>query len=98
MSSYATVRCESSRVVLAAINGGTTAIFLLIIGMPYWLVLGIWTGVVAQLLDAIESANPTLASCIWHDFEVRLLAHMADEERRVTPRLASIRMRDAGAS
>ena len=37
----------------AVINGGTTALFMLIIGMPYWLVLGIWTGVVAQFVPTI---------------------------------------------
>ena len=34
----------AARVVLAAICGGFTAVFLLIIGMPYWLALGVWTG------------------------------------------------------
>jgi predicted PurR-regulated permease PerM len=43
----------AARVVLAAINGGTTAIFLFIIGMPYWLILGIWTGLVAQFVPTI---------------------------------------------
>ncbi len=43
----------AARVVLAVINGGTTAIFLWIIGMDYWLPLGIWTGVVAQFVPTI---------------------------------------------
>ena len=43
----------SARVVLATINGATTALFLLIIGMPYWLILGIWTGLVAQFVPTI---------------------------------------------
>jgi predicted PurR-regulated permease PerM len=43
----------AARVVLAVINGATTALFMLIIGMPYWLVLGIWTGVVAQFVPTI---------------------------------------------
>jgi predicted PurR-regulated permease PerM len=43
----------AARVVLATINGATTALFLLIIGMPYWLVLGIWTGLVAQFVPTI---------------------------------------------
>ncbi|MGV1007950.1 MAG: AI-2E family transporter [Dermatophilaceae bacterium] len=43
----------AARVVLAAINGATTSLFLLIIGMPYWLVLGIWTGVVAQFVPTV---------------------------------------------
>ena len=43
----------AARVVLAAICGGCTAIFLLIIGMPYWLALGVWTGVVAQFVPTV---------------------------------------------
>jgi predicted PurR-regulated permease PerM len=43
----------SARIILAAINGGSTALFLWIIGMPYWLILGIWTGVVAQFVPTI---------------------------------------------
>ena len=43
----------SARVVLAFINGSTTSLFMLLIGMPYWLVLGIWTGVVAQFVPTI---------------------------------------------
>jgi predicted PurR-regulated permease PerM len=43
----------SARIVLAAINGATTSLFLLVIGMPYWLVLGIWTGVVAQFVPTV---------------------------------------------
>ncbi len=43
----------AARVILAAINGGTTALFLWIIGMPYWLPLGIWTGVVAQFVPTV---------------------------------------------
>jgi predicted PurR-regulated permease PerM len=42
-----------ARVVLALINGTTTALFLWIIGMDYWLPLGIWTGVVAQFVPTI---------------------------------------------
>jgi predicted PurR-regulated permease PerM len=43
----------AARVVLAAICGGFTAIFLLIIGMPYWLALGVWTGVVSQFVPTV---------------------------------------------
>jgi predicted PurR-regulated permease PerM len=43
----------AARVVLAAICGGCTAVFLLIIGMPYWLALGVWTGVVAQFVPTV---------------------------------------------
>lgn len=43
----------AARVVLAAICGGLTAIFLFIIGMPYWLALGVWTGVVSQFVPTV---------------------------------------------
>ena len=43
----------AARLVLAAVCGGTAAIFMLIIGMPYWLALGIWTGVVAQFVPTV---------------------------------------------
>lgn len=43
----------AARIVLAAISGALTAAFLFIIGMDYWLALGIWTGVVAQFVPTI---------------------------------------------
>lgn len=42
-----------ARLVLAVICGGTTSVFLLLIGMPYWLPLGMWTGVVAQFVPTV---------------------------------------------
>jgi len=42
-----------SRLVLAGINAGTTAIVFVIIGMPYWLALALWTGIVAQFVPTI---------------------------------------------
>jgi predicted PurR-regulated permease PerM len=42
-----------ARVVLAFINSFTTAIVFVIIGMPNWLALSIWTGVVAQFVPTI---------------------------------------------
>ena len=43
----------AARLVLAFINGSTSAIVFLVIGMPSWLALGIWTGVVAQFVPTI---------------------------------------------
>ena len=43
----------AARVVLATINGTLSALVFLIIGMPYWLALGLWTGVVAQFVPTI---------------------------------------------
>ncbi len=42
-----------ARVILAAINSATSAIVFVIIGMPYWLPLALWTGIVAQFVPTI---------------------------------------------
>ena len=42
-----------SRLVLAALCGVVTAVFLLILGVPYWLPLAIWTGFVSQFIPTI---------------------------------------------
>ena len=43
----------SARVVLATINGSTSALVFWLIGMPSWLALGLWTGLVAQFVPTI---------------------------------------------
>ncbi|MEU6791097.1 AI-2E family transporter [Nonomuraea wenchangensis] len=43
----------SSRLVLATINGIASALVFLALGMPSWLALGAWTGLVAQLVPTI---------------------------------------------
>jgi predicted PurR-regulated permease PerM len=42
-----------ARVILATINSATTAVVFLIIDMPYWLPLALWTGIVAQFVPTI---------------------------------------------
>jgi predicted PurR-regulated permease PerM len=42
-----------SRLILAAISAVVTSVFLFAIGMPYWLPLGIWVGVVSQLIPTL---------------------------------------------
>lgn len=42
-----------SRVILAAFSAVATGIFFLIIGVPYWLPLAIWTGVVSQFIPTL---------------------------------------------
>jgi predicted PurR-regulated permease PerM len=42
-----------ARVILAAINSATTGIVFVIIGMPSWLPLALWTGIVAQFVPTI---------------------------------------------
>lgn len=43
----------AARVILAVLNGGSSAIVFYIIGMPSWLALGVWTGLVAQFVPMI---------------------------------------------
>ncbi len=42
-----------ARVILAAVNSVTTGIVFVIIGMPSWLPLALWTGIVAQFVPTI---------------------------------------------
>ncbi|WP_433612631.1 AI-2E family transporter [Prescottella agglutinans] len=42
-----------SRVILAACSAVATGIFFLAIGVPYWLPLAIWTGVVSQFIPTL---------------------------------------------
>jgi predicted PurR-regulated permease PerM len=44
-----------SRVILATLNSLFTSIFLLIIGVPYWLPLGLFTGIISQFIPTIGS-------------------------------------------
>jgi len=43
----------AARIILAFISGTMSSIVFLIIGMPSWLALGIWTGLVAQFVPTI---------------------------------------------
>ncbi|MBB2986885.1 AI-2E family transporter [Terracoccus luteus] len=43
----------SARLVLALISGTLHGAFMLLIGMPYWLALGVWTGLVAQFVPTV---------------------------------------------
>jgi predicted PurR-regulated permease PerM len=42
-----------SRLLLAALNAAATAVLLWAIGVPFWLPLAIWTGVVSQFIPTI---------------------------------------------
>ena len=46
-------RYIGARVVLAAINSTASVIVFALLGLPSWLPLGIWTGIVAQFVPAI---------------------------------------------
>lgn len=43
----------ASRLILAIIAAAFTSVFLLILDIPYWLPLGIWTGVVSQFIPTL---------------------------------------------
>lgn len=42
-----------SRLILAAISSVVTGIFLMAIGVPYWLPLALWTGIVSQFVPTL---------------------------------------------
>ncbi|WP_262379261.1 AI-2E family transporter [Nonomuraea sp. PA05] len=42
-----------ARLILATINAVTSAVVFLVLGMPSWLALGLWTGLVAQFVPTI---------------------------------------------
>ena len=48
-----TGRYVAARVILAAVNSTCSAIVFAIIGLPYWLPLALWTGIVAQFVPTI---------------------------------------------
>lgn len=48
-----TGRYVSARVILAAVNATASGLVFLVIGLPSWLALGLWTGLVAQFVPAI---------------------------------------------
>ncbi|MEV0167683.1 putative PurR-regulated permease PerM [Nonomuraea fuscirosea] len=58
----------SARLILAAINGTTSAVVFLLIGLPSWLALAVWTGMVAQLVPTIGTyiaiALPTVVGLV----------------------------------
>ncbi|PVU84021.1 AI-2E family transporter [Cellulomonas sp. WB94] len=53
LTSVKTGEYVAARVVLATINSSTSALVFLVTGMPSWLALGIWTGLVAQFVPTI---------------------------------------------
>ncbi|MBC2638665.1 MULTISPECIES: AI-2E family transporter [unclassified Rhodococcus (in: high G+C Gram-positive bacteria)] len=42
-----------SRLILAAVSSVATGVFLVVIGVPYWLPLALWTGVVSQFVPTL---------------------------------------------
>ena len=42
-----------SRLILALLSATATALFLAVLGVPFWLPLGIWTGLVSQFIPTI---------------------------------------------
>lgn len=89
----------SARLVLAAISGGTAALFMLIIGMPYWLALGVWTGLVAQFVPTVGTyiaiALPVIVGLIgdkpWQGLALLAFAVVYQQIENVTlePRISA---------
>ena len=89
----------TARLVLAAICGSLSALFMLIIGMPYWLALGIWTGVVAQFVPTVGTyiaiALPVLIGLIgeqpWQGLAVLgfAVAYQQIENVTLEPRISA---------
>ena len=67
-----------ARVILASINSFFTAIVFLLIDMPYWLPLALWTGIVAQFVPTIGTyisiALPVLVGLLSDNPTVGILA------------------------
>ncbi|MDC5699062.1 AI-2E family transporter [Intrasporangium calvum] len=89
----------SARVVLAAINGALSAAFMLVIGMDYWLALGIWTGVIAQFVPTVGTyiaiALPVVIGLIgdqpWQGLAVLAFAVVYQQIENITlePRISA---------
>ncbi|WP_406674955.1 AI-2E family transporter [Nonomuraea sp. N2-4H] len=58
----------SARLILAAINAFCSTLVFMLIGLPSWLALGVWTGVVAQFVPTIGTyiaiALPTVVGLV----------------------------------
>ena len=67
-----------ARVILATINAVTTGVVFLLIDMPYWLPLALWTGIVAQFVPTIGTyiaiALPVLVGLLSENPLVGVLA------------------------
>jgi len=48
-----TGRYVAARAILATVNGVTSGIVFFAVGLPYWLPMAIWTGVVAQFVPMV---------------------------------------------
>jgi len=43
----------AARIVLASLNAGCSAVVFAVVGLPYWLPLALWTGIVAQFIPNV---------------------------------------------
>ncbi len=89
----------ASRLVLAAISSLTSGIFMALIGMPYWLALALWTGLVAQFIPnvgtyiaialpvvvGLTSTNPMLG--VW--VLIFAIAYQQVENLTLEPRISA---------
>jgi predicted PurR-regulated permease PerM len=71
-------RYVGARLILATVNATLTGIVFAIIGLPSWLALALWTGIVAQFIPAIGTyiaiALPALVGALSHNPWLGLMA------------------------
>lgn len=89
----------SARVILAAINSTASAVVFLIIGLPSWLALAIWTGLVAQFVPAIGTyiaiTLPVLVGLLsdrpWHGIAALIwgIVYQQIENLTLEPRISA---------
>ena len=90
-----------SRVILAVLNATFTSVFLLLIDVPYWLPLGLFTGLVSQFVPTVGSyiggIIPAIVAVV-NDPKVGLfvvifvLIYQQIENYLFTPRISSLTM------
>ncbi len=90
-----------SRVILAALNSIFTSVFLLIIDVPYWLPLGLFTGIISQFIPTIGSylggIIPAIVAVVNDPFDgllviVFVTIYQQIENYLFTPRVSSLTM------
>ena len=90
-----------SRVILAVLNATFTSVFLLLIDVPYWLPLGLFTGLVSQFVPTVGSyiggIIPAIVAVVNDPKDglfvvIFVLIYQQIENYLFTPRISSLTM------
>lgn len=90
-----------SRVILAVLNATFTSVFLLLIDVPYWLPLGLFTGLVSQFVPTVGSyiggVIPAIVAIVNDPKDglfvvIFVLIYQQIENYLFTPRISSLTM------